>query len=789
MPQPGFWSRLREARLARVLLVYLAASWLILQVVALLQDRLQLPEWLTPVSIALLLIGLLVVASTAWVQSHPATKAKAEELPRPWQIDLKGLVKSLGQRRLPHLTWARAILGGVVAFSLLFGGSGIYLYLKGRGAGLSLVKEATAAAGPGVAVLPFRVVGPGLELWREGMVDLLSTNLDGVAGMRAVDPRAVLSKWREEIGEGKEASAREAALQVARNAGATYALMGSAVALGGGVRLSAEVYDVGTGKQVGTGLVEGATDSVFPLVNRLTIQVLQSGLVREPAGLPTVDLSRLTTSSLPALKAYLAGEQKYRRNRFTEAAEDFTRALEADSAFALALYRLSTAYGWVEGGSPRVGEYSEQAARFADRLPEREALLLRANQEFHRGRVSAIDTLERLTWRYPDYVEGWYQLGDVQRHLGRDALQPDEKFRAAFRRALALDPTLGPAYIHLIEDALTRHDSAEARDLIARYKQLDPASPHARAFELANALVWGDSGSRAPADAALDTLSIDVLGRLSASFAFSRPDFGELWVRIARAFMDERRSLDDRTRGGWQVQFAYFSQGRLAEARQALASIPGEDASSAGVASTLLYWHLYGDGYEDSLGASRAASVLASNPEWWARIWAGAMAANEKRWADAEKEIQALEASARESQQKGDTVAVAHRKAWAQALRGFVALRRGQLQVAVREFEGVFQASGVDRYRLRYELGKLWLELGDLRKAERYFRSVDRGAIGAPAQFYLGQIYEALGEVEQAKLHYARFVSWWEKCDPSLRPWWERGRQALARLTRETASR
>ncbi|MEE8550170.1 MAG: tetratricopeptide repeat protein, partial [Gemmatimonadota bacterium] len=88
---------------------------------------------------------------------------------------------------------------------------------------------------------------------------------------------------------------------------------------------------------------------------------------------------------------------------------------------------------------------------------------------------------------------------------------------------------------------------------------------------------------------------------------------------------------------------------------------------------------------------------------------------------------------------------------------------------------------------LRFELGRLLLELGRAREAEPYFRSLEfiSGFVGPQVEFYLGQVYEALDDPEEAKLHYARFVRRWEDCDPELRPLWERGRQALARLTGE----
>ena len=88
-------------------------------------------------------------------------------------------------------------------------------------------------------------------------------------------------------------------------------------------------------------------------------------------------------------------------------------------------------------------------------------------------------------------------------------------------------------------------------------------------------------------------------------------------------------------------------------------------------------------------------------------------------------------------------------------------------------------------------MGRLLLDLARPREAERYFRSLVNWLphlLGAPAEYYLGQTYEALGDGEKAKFHYGRFVRWWEDCDPELRPWWERGRQALARLAREPVS-
>ncbi|MDP3910374.1 MAG: BTAD domain-containing putative transcriptional regulator, partial [Gemmatimonadales bacterium] len=46
-----------------------------------------------------------------------------------------------------------------------------------------------------IAVAPFDVFDPTLELWHEGLVDMLSRNLDGAGTFRTVSPTVVIRRW------------------------------------------------------------------------------------------------------------------------------------------------------------------------------------------------------------------------------------------------------------------------------------------------------------------------------------------------------------------------------------------------------------------------------------------------------------------------------------------------------------------------------------------------------------------------------------------------------------------
>ena len=751
-----------QASTLRVTGLYLLSSLAVLGIVQLLVSQLGLPRWVVPGAVVLLLIGLPIILATAYAQRGAARISP--ELTR-W------------------LTWRKAILGGVLAFGAW--GVVVTAYMVLRAATTTGSPAAPSTAAPAIAVLPFRVVGPGLELWREGMVDLLSTNFEGVSGLRKIDPRVVLSRWRVAIGEGTEPSSPQEALDVARHVGASYAVTGSVVGRQDAVRLAIEVHDVTSGELRGARQVDGSPDSMLVLVDRVALEVLRSGLVPASGPLPQLDIGHVTTTSLPALKAYLEGEQLYRRSRWAEAIRALRSAVDRDSTFAVALFRLALAYGW-GGPSEMAGEYHERAARMAGRLPEREALLLRGSANLFRPQ--AITTLEELTTRYPDDVEGWTQLADAYLHAGPPQLLAADRFRTAFRHAIELEPSFGPAYIHLIEDAFFREDSADASALLDDFRRIDAETPVCGSFELAYALVWGDSASKHQASAALDTLGANGLACLTTALPMSAGVSAHL-IATSRAWLNRSPPSPAATAARRYLVYPAVRYGRIRIAREVLTELEQEIPARA--ARTYLELHL--QGFRDTLTARRAGTLLAAESEPRYRFWSGALAAAEQRWSEVETTIRALETDADAAASQGDSLSAADRRAFAQALGGYAALHRGNRDRAIAELEralphlpGGSPAQAVQEL-LRYDLGKLMLDRGEVGKAAQYFESFHHydPLYTTPVQFYLGQVYEALGEFEKARVHYDRFVRWWEAADPELRPWWEEGRAALVRLTRE----
>lgn len=437
----------------QVTLVYLGACWFVLQLVATLRDLLELPYWIGPVTVLLLAVGLLVVLATAWVQSLPTTTAaeKAGELPSDWEIAPGDALVSLRSGRLPHLTWGRAILGVVVAISLVIGAAGGYVLLTEEGP-LATTPLGAEDGPAGVAVLPFTVAGPGLDEFGEGMVSLVSINIDGVDGIRSVSPRTVLAEWEETLGEARAGTLDEA-LRVAGATGAHYAVVGDVVSTGSAVRFSAELYDVADGTSAGRGGAEGPIDEVLPLVDEMSVDLLRT-LIERSGNQSLTGIQRLDglmTSSVEALRAYLEGEAHYRHGRIDAALESYERAVASDSTFALAWARISSAYGWIEAGNPRLPEARDRAFELVDRLPGREVTLIRGQADRARRTVTpdVLEALRRHVERFPDDPEGWAQLAEYYFHqIGVPHTQ--EQMEEALLTPVDLDPDFMPYYVHAL---------------------------------------------------------------------------------------------------------------------------------------------------------------------------------------------------------------------------------------------------------------------------------------------------------------------------------------------------
>lgn len=318
---------------------------------------------------------------------------------------------------------------------------------------------------------------------------------------------------------------------MARRLGAGLYVLGSVVGSGDRLRVEAILYE-GKAPRRRT-LVEGSTTDLFHLVDRVAAQLL-SGL---PGG-PERRMERtaaLTTRSLPALKAYLAGEHALRAGDYGPALEWYTRAVAEDTAFALAAYRLSVAADW-EGRPELARAAAERAARLGDALSERDAMLLRAWKAVLAGRADDAERQYReVLSHYPTEVEAWYRLGEMLFHLGPNGGRPLDESAPIFRRVVELDRGNSEALVHLARLAALTRDTVGVDSLVRRVVELEPRGERTIEARALGAFVRGDREEqgriaaevREPARFSTRfelarTLAV-YAGEVSAALEFTRP--------------------------------------------------------------------------------------------------------------------------------------------------------------------------------------------------------------------------------------------------------------------------
>ncbi|HET9334108.1 MAG TPA: protein kinase [Gemmatimonadota bacterium] len=660
------------------------------------------------------------------------------------------------------------------------------LFLRGEGDVAAPVVEAEAA--PAIAVLPFEVRGEDLDIWREGMIDLLSVNLDGATGLRAIDTRTVLAGWRKAEAAGDKRGL-DGALDVAHGTGARYAVMGSVVSSGPVIRLGARIYSLEDRRSLGSFVVEGSPDSLFSLVDRLSIEVLAAIWQGQERPGADVDLTRITTASLPALKAYLEGESLLRRSDFSAAVAAYERAIAADSTFAFALHHLGFAYGWV--GDERQNQSHQRAWRHADRLPEREALLLRGVLEWS-NRVSELPSVialfEEATQRYPDDVEAWYYLGDAYVHGGEQVLATQDQGERAFRRAVDLDPGFAPAYIHLVTNAFVyRPDSARAARLIETFHRLAFETSSDQENRIGFGLAFGDSIRRRLARAALDTLEPRSRVWISDGY-LDHPKFWR-WQREVIEQGPLQDTPQERLLAIRRFQNS-VAQGLVRAALEELLDPLVSAGMRAGVRYTIQAAGLPMPGVDldRELALPRGDSLLHDTGQTLVWFYAGAYAADESQWEDHAAAVARLRVFADRLLAEGDSANARFAAGAALALSGRGLWRRGETERALSILiEGQRQATwatSASRETLngtiRWWIGELLLELDRPREAARFFESFWHDPWAAER---LGPIYERLGDHAKAREAYALVATAWRSADPELQPRAQTARAAAQRLT------
>jgi eukaryotic-like serine/threonine-protein kinase len=668
------------------------------------------------------------------------------------------------------------ILAGITAAALLG------IFLRSRAATPSGLNPSL------LAVAPFDVLDPKFQLWQEGMVDLLSRNLDGAGPLRTVSPTVVVRRWS---GRADPESAGE----LGRRTGAGLSLYGSLLSSGrDSVRIRATLLDVAHGSTMEEWEFRDAADRIDRLTDSLTMRVLQ-GLGRtRPIG--SVRLTSFGSTSLPAVKAFLQGEQHLRRAEWDSALAYYERAIRLDSTFPLALRRASTALGWTRTGYDSLSNaYALRAGAANHGLPPRDSLLvlsdslfaamfaagplgLRADSSWGSRLQRFFATVEDATTRYPEDPEAWNNLGEADDHFGTFVGRSYQQQLDAFDRAIELDSAYAPAYLHPI--SISAMDGPDAvRRYLRPYLALGPHDVNTDGNRLVARLL------DAPSDlttlpAVVRGLSADALFSAYTAFDLS-PDSAETAVAIARILASRSWSGLPFSRPGWTqrlLALALLGRGHLRAGYKAM-----PDNTNNSPLPIFAEAALMGAVPAEQAAATfkKALSDTAPPPAvaypWWA---------SRRDTASLQLSVTRAEALGRSDPARRPRAAYL-----AASAKAYLTLTSGDTTGAIQQLLALPQGVCPSCYLDQLTVARLLVDRRRDREAWPILRGEHISSTLSPFPSAIlwsllrARVAERIGERDLAIHSYSWVAAMWGKADPELQPYVTEAREGLARLTSE----
>ena len=441
----------------------------------------------------------------------------------------------------------------------------------------------SAAAGDAVmiAVAPFNTLSSSLTLWREGMVDVLARNLDGAGPLRTVSPTVAIRGF-------SGVADKTTAVALAKRTKASYAIYGTLTGgAGDSVTIRASLVDVGKDEATEYNLSDSTAESV---ADKFTFAVLQDLGKKHRIG--AVRQSSFGSTSISALRAFLQGEQFFRRTSWDSAATSYARAIEFDPGFAIALRRAAQVAGWQTNGSDSAArDMWLRAGARNHGLSPRDSLLLLSDSLSASLAVVRSDSMDwpKLTRlfttvndaasRYIDDPEVWYAVGEARFHLGYGSPVNITERQAldAFDRAIELDSAFAPAYVHAVELAFNLDGADAGKRYTRAYLALNPTDDEAEGIRIVDRVANSTGPDAATADGALDQVSSDAI--MAAYFTLRRwPDPSQTALRLLQSLARRPRSsptfAEDSARVSNYLPLELAYRGRMSEAAKALGDRP-----------------------------------------------------------------------------------------------------------------------------------------------------------------------------------------------------------------------
>jgi adenylate cyclase len=335
-----------------------------------------------------------------------------------------------------------------------------------------------------LAVMPFDNISPDQETdyFSDGLTEEL------IARLSLVSEIELVSRWASKQLKERKHDVRAIGAEL----GARYIVGGSVRRFQDSVRITVQLVDVGTNRQIWGNTYKGKLDDIFDIQEQVAQQIAEA-LKLKLSFTEKVLLTKRQTVNAQAYDLYLRGQDylyRLTKRSLEYAIQLFERAIELDPRYAAAYAACSSAYGQMyqyfsrdDKYRNRAQELSFKALMYDSNLPE--AYTAMGLSYFVWGKLEEASASSRkaIELAPDDFVAHW-TLGRIHFTNGEF-----EQAYDLFRRVIVLKPGFISGYADLAMtcDGLGRQNEARAArdqmlDRLPNYILQNPDDSRARMF-------------------------------------------------------------------------------------------------------------------------------------------------------------------------------------------------------------------------------------------------------------------------------------------------------------------
>lgn len=339
----GFFQELKRRKVVRVISVYAAAAFVILELMSIVIEPLGLPSWTLPMVIVLLAAGFIIAVIFSWIYdrgpeggwkktapSHQETGEEKEPNAKAWKI-------------ASYLSFAVIIALIIIQV---------------------LPKKAQAQLNPdlekSIAVLPFKNdSNDSTNVYLiNGLMESLLDNLQKIEDLRVIS-RTSVEKYRNDPKTSPE---------IALELNANYLVEGSGQKIGDQILLHVQLIEASTDKHLWAERYKREAGDIFDLqleIARSIAAEIEAIITPEEAA----QIEKAPTDNLVAYDYFLQGLDQFQRESregLLNAISLFEKAIEEDPEFARAYADIAMSYSLLDMGQLET-KYSDQINHFADK--------------------------------------------------------------------------------------------------------------------------------------------------------------------------------------------------------------------------------------------------------------------------------------------------------------------------------------------------------------------------------------------------------------------------------------